>query len=212
MALPSLHPCEPSPIAPQVDVAGDKLPGTHRSQPCPREASYRSPSCSARDCKCCSSVLWTARAPCLPWGLRSWRRASSWSQGQLKLSRWGTGRNQEEWGLPDALGTAEGLAITRTSVGHPWVTEPEVAGCHMGSLHARARALGRSRRPPALPSPALTRVTNTARCRAGTRLKQVREVKTERRECENRFSWKSEGNVSMVKKKKKELKKEKQLC
>ena len=121
-----------------------------------------------------------------------------------------TGRNQAEQGLPDASGTAEGPAATSASVGHPRVTKPEVLGCHMGCLHARAGASGRSRRPPALPSLALTGVTKAARCRAGTRLKQVREVKAERRECENRFSWKSEGNVSMEKKK--ERKKEKQLC
>lgn len=117
-----------------------------------------------------------------PWALRSWKRAFSWDQ--LKLSCWGTGRNEEEWGLPGASGAAEGLAITSTSVGHSWVIEPEVAWrSHMGSLHACAGALGRSRRPSALPSLALTRVTNTARCKAGTRLKQVREVKAERREC-----------------------------
>lgn len=78
-----------------------------------------------------------------------------------------------ERGSPDASGPVEGPAITSASVGHPRVTESKVAGCHMGPPHACVGAWGSSGRPPALPSLALTVVTNVAKHRAGTRLKQV---------------------------------------
>lgn len=210
MALPSLHPCKPSPIARPADKPcrwtrqGTSL-GPAGASPGPGKPPVGPPFAQQGTASAARLCYEMPEPHALPedGGAGEGRRVCSWDQGQLKLTCRGTGRSQAEQGSPDASGTVEGQAVTSASVGHPQVTEPRVAGCHAGSSPARAGARGRSGRPPALPALALAGVTNEARRRAGTRLKQVREVEAERRECENRFSWKSEGNISMGKKKRK---------
>lgn len=84
------------------------------------------------------------------------RGAEEGLAGVIEGSSQGAGRKQAEQGSPDALGMMEGTAGTSASVGHLWVTRPKPLGYHMGSLHAYARAWGRSGRPQLLPSLALT--------------------------------------------------------